>query len=557
MQSNHASISNTKPFLNLPQIPIKAVQSWIILRALSHPLCLEPDISKLLRMPEVTEHLLECAGAVSNGVLKENLIILHKCFFQTESGDILIDNETCEKIIGIICEPLTDPTKINSLDSCGSFLAQIMPVLCSDDKKKSLQRKVFLIMFEFSINKVISDDLSEDTIWEVTTAWQDALSSEDLYLDDNLLESCSKITESKLSEISLKDLSMENLERFSEIVSKLILCSTEFIHDPDEKTAMIEKIFGKLLDQNKDLVKGREDFLRNLCLYVEMLNGNLIVQAIEDNKDDAEDFEESLNQYLKHNVFVLNVILKTSCNIKKTRVEAKPLEIQEDIDEEIEYSELKAQADEEYTDDYCDLDENLLKFWPEILFDKFLDVSMADSLATSLLQNSTNLNVELEIWLIYLQEKFEICMKMLPENVVTSIKEKLFSFANTKGEFWALALVGLKNIKQYSDENGMILLYEDAVVALNQEENLLSYCNILQAFSNQIPAKCLPIAPNLFENFFNLPVKVVATRCLIRNHFRSTDFNEIEDRKIIGNALIIINEILMKQKKEPFLLCNE
>jgi hypothetical protein len=491
-----------------------------------------------------------CATAVSNGFLKENLIILHKCFFLTESGNILIDNETCEKIIDVICEPLNDPEKIHSLDSCGSFLAQIMPVI-----KEKLQRKVFLKMFEFSVNKVISDDLSEDTIWEVTTAWQDAISSEDIYLDDELLESCSKITEKKLAEICLKDLSMESLEGFSEVVSKLILCSTEFISNADEKMEKVEKISAKLFNQD---VSRQEEFLNDLCLYVEMLSGSLIVQSVKDNVHDSENFEESLSQYLKQNLFILNVILKLSCSIKKTRVEAKPLEITEDdIEGEIEYSDLKAQTEEEYTDDYCDLDENLLKLWPQIIFQKFLDVSLAESLANSMIQNSTNLDPKMEVWMIYLQEKFEICLKLLPDNIVLTIKEKLFSFANTRGGFWAKSLASLKNITQYSDENGAILLYEDAVVASNQEENILSYCNILQAFASEVPPKTLPITPNLFENFFNLTVKIVATRSLIKNHFTSTDFNELEDRRIIGNALIIINEILTMQKKEPFLLCNE
>lgn len=117
---------------------------------------MEPDITKLLTLNEVTDHLIDCARAVSNGVLKENLIILHKCFFQTESGDILIDTRTCERIVDIMCEPLNDPSKVNALDSCGSFLAQIMPVICSDEKKKHLQCKIFIIMFEFSLQKVVS-----------------------------------------------------------------------------------------------------------------------------------------------------------------------------------------------------------------------------------------------------------------------------------------------------------------------------------------------------------------------------------------------------------------
>jgi E3 ubiquitin-protein ligase listerin len=86
---------------------------------------------------------------------------------------------------------------------------------------------------------------------------------------------------------------------------------------------------------------------------------------------------------------------------------------------------------------------------------------------------------------------------------------------------------------------------------------MMSYVNILQTFSTQIDQKNLPVSSNLFENYPNLLVKVSSSRSLMRNHLNVGDFNEIGDRKIVGNALIVMNEILTKQKAEPFLLYNK
>lgn len=146
-------------------IRVPFVQNWIIMRALSYPLCVEPDITKLLKMQEVTDHLVECAKQVSNGVCTENLVLLQKCFFQTEDGNILINTSTCERIVDTMCEPLSDEARIGQMDQCASFLAQIFPVICSDVEKTKLQRKIFLSLFEFSILNELSEHLSDDTLW--------------------------------------------------------------------------------------------------------------------------------------------------------------------------------------------------------------------------------------------------------------------------------------------------------------------------------------------------------------------------------------------------------
>jgi hypothetical protein len=142
----------------------------------------------------------------------------------------------------------------------------------------------------------------------------------------------------------------------------------------------------------------------------------------------------------------------------------------------------------------------------------------------------------------------------LSVEIVDKIKEHLFEFSNTKGLLWSKALPVLLNIDQYADkENGPVLLYEDVATVTSYGDNMIGYINGLQTLAQKMTPGCLPIMPNLFENYFDLLVKISSTRSLIANHF-SGSYNEITDRKIIGNSLIIIYEVISRHKKEPFLL---
>lgn len=536
-------------------IRVPSVQSWIILRALSYPLCMEPDITKLLKMSEVTEHLVECARQASNGVYKENLIILQKCFFQTEDGNILIDVKTCAKIVEVMCVPLSDESKITQMDQCASFLAQILPVICSDEKKKELQQKIFLSLFEFSIMKELSDELSEDTLWEVTTAWQDALSSDDLTMDDFLLSACAKIVTERIENFSIDKMTINGIGRFTEIVAKLIICSTEQ-DSSAKKSEFVEKMAKQIL-----ISKCVNDtFMENLSLSIELMHGGVVQNTIVDVLK-PNCFTESLDTYLKHKIFNLEVITKLSCNIKKNKGgESEMPRVEDEMQpgDEIEFIEMRNQTqEEEITEDYCDMDENLLKEWTETIFEKFFDVCYGQATLNVIMINSRDLRTEHESWILILEERLALLMKFFPEHSIVQMKEKFLELSNSQVGLWSKCLLNLLNIKTYNNDNGKKILYQDLVSNATEKETVLSHINIIQTFSEQIGQKNLPVVTNLFEKSPNLLVKVSASRSLMRNHLNVGDFNETEDRKIVGNALIVMNEVLTKQKADPYLLYNK
>lgn len=141
----------------LVKFPNPMVQNWILSRILSHPLCIDPDVVNFIGQPSVIELLVKAARAVANGSATDNINLLHKCFFQNEAGDILIDCNTCEQIADIVLAPLNEEEPADEvLDTCASFIAQIMPVVCGDDKKKSTQTNIFLSLFALSCHKTVS-----------------------------------------------------------------------------------------------------------------------------------------------------------------------------------------------------------------------------------------------------------------------------------------------------------------------------------------------------------------------------------------------------------------
>ncbi|KAL9692643.1 hypothetical protein quinque_015722 [Culex quinquefasciatus] len=476
----------------------KTVRSWLILRALSHPLCQDANITQFLTLPEVSDNLIECARAVTRGDTKENLILLHKCFLISDSGDVLIDPGTCRRIVETLAAPLGEDGAVELKDTCSSFLAQIMPVICGDGRQRELQRVMFALLFKFSAENGVSEYLSEDTLWEVTTAWQDALSSEDLTLDGGLIEDCTRIVDKELTAFLLATCSTEALKR-----------------DEVARCAQIDVVFRALMDVGGLEVAGARSVLEKLAVYIDLMSGAIITKSAEYSTNlSAESFTKNARLAMVRELFCLMVMYKLSCNPKK-RPSAR-----EDDDSRMDHD------GEDEDDGYGEDDENFLHCWSELMYERVLSVLYTIAIGDTMLYSTNDLDETVETLILALQEKTSSMMKLLPVSILDKIKQRLFRLANDHGLLWAKALTALLQTKQYSDpEAGAVLLYEDASTVI---------------LSRKMAPKCLPIRPNLFENYFDILVKLAATRSLIGNHF-SSSFNEIGDKKIIGNTLIVLH----------------
>uniref|UniRef100_A0A182LWT0 E3 ubiquitin-protein ligase listerin n=1 Tax=Anopheles culicifacies TaxID=139723 RepID=A0A182LWT0_9DIPT len=541
----------------------KTVQSWIILRALSHPLCQEPNIKLFLSQPEVSSNVIECAVEVANGNTKDNMILLQKCFFVASNGEILIDAETCRKIIDTVTNPLRDATKQELHDGCISFLAQIMPVICSDTRLTELHRTLFCTLFDFSVHNVVSDHLSEDTLWEATTAWQDALSGEDIELDDTLIARCMSTIDDRLCTLAGEEQAdvLMLLEKVVELIAKLIACATESNkHNKPTRCQQINYVLKQLFEKRAVEVRAQTEEATLLAEYIELLQGRLITKQSKQSTSPAlsrEQFVVSMKNTLIRELCSASVVLKLSC---KSTLKTPPTKIPGADTMEVDQ---QTPADDERNDmDVCESNDDegeelwILHTWSELIYEKVLSVIYLASVGDTVLYNTEQLESVVESLILAMQEKLSLLLRNVPRDIVQEIKRKLFALANERGMLWAKCLNALLVIEQYADEeNGPVLLYEDASTVASNSEELVAYINIVQCLSAKMKPKCLPIGPNLFENYFDLMVKLSSARCLIENHF-STNYNEVNDRKIIGNCLIVLHELITRQATNKMLLYN-
>lgn len=382
-------IEKSKLLNKLVKFPNENVKNWTLSRLLSHPLCTEPEVMRLLSQPIVTAQIIKNAQEISTGNTSETINLMHKCFFQTENGDILIDNDTCKSIIEILCNALSNPTADdNVLDTCVSFLAQVMPVICGDEQKSSIRDSMFVKLFGLCVDKERLAGLNEDTLWEAITSWQDALSSNDIQLTDNLLETCAGIIADSLNAAILdQNTTISHIESVSEIVSKLALCSIErFDDDDDVKYQNADKILGsiftKLSSQYDEYLNG----CLQACTFIELLNGGITsvssILSHLDNDLGAIDVYKNANALLKVATFKFRVVFNITCTVPKSR---KNSESETETDE-LDVDEKPA-LEEEHTEDFCDMNESLLKKWSDKIYNEIYGAIYLGGLFNSFLVN--------------------------------------------------------------------------------------------------------------------------------------------------------------------------
>lgn len=397
-------IEKSKLLNKLVKFPNECVKNWTLSRLLSHPLCTEPEVGRLLSQPIVTAQILKNAEEMAAGKTSETVNLMHKCFFQTESGDILIDNKTCESIIEILCNALSSTTATVDvddavLDTCVSFLAQIMPVICGDQQKGSIRDRMFVKLFGLCIDKERLAMLSEDTLWEAITSWQDALSSNDIQLTPALLETCAELIENSMNAIIADStVTANNIESVAEITSKLLSCSIERFEDDDElkyqnADEILASIFTKLEKQYTEYFNG----CLQACTFIELLNGGItavpaILQHLE-NDLGAIDVYRNANALLKLATFKFRVVFNLTCTVPKSRKSSESESEAEnengnDVANRPEHIDEKPTTlEEEHTEDFCDMNESLLKKWSDKIYEEIFGAIHLGGLFNSFLDN--------------------------------------------------------------------------------------------------------------------------------------------------------------------------
>ncbi|XP_046806997.1 E3 ubiquitin-protein ligase listerin [Lucilia cuprina] len=507
----------------LIKIPHHLTQTLVLQRLLSHPLCIEPEVRSMLSQNETTEIISKVAHEVVNNNSKDLFNLLHKCFFQTDTGDILITAQSVDTILNILSEPLEEQqdneNSNTDVDACGSFIAQIMPVVCSNkNSSRDVQHKVFLRLFKFSIEKSVNDYISEDTLWEITTCWQDALSSEDIIIDEDLLKKCTEIVQQKAQQ---EDLTLTALESMAEAMAKFVTCSTENIEEESQRSVKIDEVLQTLLQNNLNDI----ETLFNVCLFIESLKG--VTTPSSDFTQQVKNFND-LKLVLQKSLLNLTTLCKLVCKTSKTPALLETPENNED----------------EITDDYCDPNENLLKIWSDYLQTQLLQYINIAACGDSLVSYSDNLNKQLEALCLELSVKVQLLLRQSGELSVT-LKERLLEEAvKEENIIYCRSLPYLVNIEQYAqfEESATLLLAEDLQEYFVAQKSFKAYINTLQYLLPKLEAKTISSqCPIMRCEPPDMWIKAAVFRCLIENNF-SSSYNEKSDHNIVSSAVQFITQ---------------
>lgn len=285
----------------------------------------------------------------------------------------------------------------------------------------------------------MGDYLSEDTLWEITTCWQDALSSKDIEIDDVLLQSCAGIVEELANNT---ELNAGSLESMAEAMAKFVICSTENIEDEPQRLARIDESIVALLSSALKTDESVSHF-ENHCVYLEALQESTSAGVAFDNADLDE---QKILPVLRRAALNFTTICKLVCRVENPQLAHQTND-----------------GEDELTEDYCDPNANLLKQWSESLILEILQCMKVASIAETWMEVSSHLNAATEELVLCLSEQIHSFMGNSSE-LVDIVKERMTQAAVQQNSVISCHQLGyLIHYSQYAafEESATILLHED------------------------------------------------------------------------------------------------
>uniref|UniRef100_A0A1Y1KK52 E3 ubiquitin-protein ligase listerin n=1 Tax=Photinus pyralis TaxID=7054 RepID=A0A1Y1KK52_PHOPY len=151
---------------------------WCIAQSLSHPYNEDGTIQKWLHKDEVSHFLTSIMEKELNDTSTPELkLILKKAFMEKQNGDLYLSLPAISDIVMVLNKCLLRHEEYSAtIDMCASFAAHISAILYSQNYKLQFGDDLLLAMFNLCCSSTLDPDIiSVDTIWEVNTAWQDAI----------------------------------------------------------------------------------------------------------------------------------------------------------------------------------------------------------------------------------------------------------------------------------------------------------------------------------------------------------------------------------------------
>lgn len=499
--------------------PDEKVQYWAFTRYLSHPLCNLPQMAAVLSQDAVTQMIKLCAeSVVATTGSHEYLNLLHKCFYQTEDGKLLISNEATTAVCCVFMTVITNSARSTLIDTCASFLAHVMPIVCNDPEKLELQHALFLCLFKFSLSNSPSTDEQHDALWEVSTAWQDILTGDELKLEDPLLDDCVKLIHARLD--MLPELGSEKCDEVADCVANLVICNIHKIPTDDRQehaNQMLKKIFD--FPKFPQILKSSE----RIALILEAINGPMTSIVCHDNEVvDISDPVGKLESYAIMSAFKLAVIWKL-------------------IDPKMAGGHNPFYG-------FIDEDGNLVrKSSLKVPVEWVMEAAQSYAIYHTMTYKCAKLTTLTDELMLEGMERLALFCNEMNDDDLMSFKDGLLDRAEADGNTWAKAVFFLNDLRTFDGFKGLVEVCKDLLTAENKPT--LMDVQILQAISGKVTSRALPIDNKLVSANTDLLIQICTIRVLIKNYY-SAHFMDIEDKEILNISFRLINDISLLAKKD-------
>lgn len=231
----------------------------------------------------------------------------------------------------ILCGCLLSPSEYPfTIDTCASFAAQLAASVYTEKTLFTYGDQLILALFSMSCNvNYDPETLSKDTLWEVTTAWQDILTIftvDELSTDfDNIIWKFTKIVQNEFISNS-----SESMERLTTVIVGLIKC----IQQNNDNTNRLSQITKTVLNVPSAIRTVKEQ-MTDICNCTRIIRGDLswpVQCPVPENILQIVPDEKLVINYLTWNRFVINVL--TALFKKSNNQDEETDECDEDEEEE-------------------------------------------------------------------------------------------------------------------------------------------------------------------------------------------------------------------------------
>lgn len=245
---------------------------WCICRAMSHPYHNDNRVKEWLKNDRVGNFLLHIVELEMEDACTPDLsLLLKKAFQENSESNLLLSASTVEQIMSKLSGCLRTPARYAvTIDTCASLAAHITSIAYTETALLNHGDQLLLALFELSCNTEVDDEhLSEDTRWEIATAWQDAIALLSAHLPQmDLMKLTSKFANVLYAATEARvDVVAEEIVSFAKAVSK-------------GNDTLVGNILDLILHQNTAVLNSLKD-LKQICVISSYISGQLVCPSVK------------------------------------------------------------------------------------------------------------------------------------------------------------------------------------------------------------------------------------------------------------------------------------